>query len=312
MGFNFVSFCYVPIDRSAFRSFSGSRATVAVMPPKLSEARIDSKLNALREYVLDHLEDLASRDNSCLKTVFAKRRNDEEASFYLFLYKNEARFTETQRRHMHETLAMLAQRCESSSGARPVARIVSEALPVAPTPRPSGNERGELTTQKESQSSSVSQRVATLAPEPSSVGELLSSSSDDDVFGIGDDAACFAMIDNHVKREIARGNQDWISAYGTEFDNAGRANTRAAKSQGATSDTSAGAAQASAAAGAAQPTASDPLPKVDVDEYGQTGYWSEFGPTSYEAGGKFVPWPAIPAMKTAQLGDDLRSSRPRI
>ena len=153
---------------------------------------------------------------------------------------------------------------------------------------------------------------ATLAPEPSAIGVLPSNTSDDDGIGMGDDATFFAMIDNHIKREIARGNQDCISLYGTEFDSAGRASIGAAKSQGATSDTSAGAAKPSAADGAAQSTASDPLPTLVSDEHGHTGYWWEGGPTSYEAGGKFVPWPAIPAMQAAQLSDDLRSLQPRM
>ena len=286
---------------------------LAIMPPRLLEATIDGKLDALRKYVRDHLEELASGESSILKAVFAKRRNAEEARFYRFLHKNEARFTEAQCRHVHATLAMLAQHRESSSGAHPDARAVLEAVPVAPMPKLSGNERGELTTQEQSQSSGISQPVAALAPEPSAIGVLPASSCDDDVFGTGgDDAAFFAMIDNHIKREIAEGNPDWISVYGTEFDNAGRASTGVAKSQGATSDTSAGAAQPSAAAVAVQPTASDSIPKLVSDGHGQMGHWSEFGPTSYEAGGKFIPCPAIPAMKAAQLSDDLRSLRPRI
>ena len=96
------------ILHEAFRSHCGSSATVAVMPPKLSDAAIDGKLGALRDYVLAHLEELDARDSSCLKAVFAGRRNDEEARFYWFLYKNEARFTEAQRRHVSVTLEIAA------------------------------------------------------------------------------------------------------------------------------------------------------------------------------------------------------------
>ena len=115
----------------AFRSYFGSGASVAAMPPKLSDAQVDDKLVALREYVRDHLEELASRSSACLKAVFARRQNYEEAHSYLFLYKNEARFTEAQRRHVHETFAMLAEHRGSNGGAHPVARADSEALPMA-------------------------------------------------------------------------------------------------------------------------------------------------------------------------------------
>ena len=77
------------------------------MPPKLSEAAIDARLDAVRDYVRDHREQLASRGNSCLRHLFAGRRNGEETRLYLFMYKNEARFTYDQRRHAHETLGLL-------------------------------------------------------------------------------------------------------------------------------------------------------------------------------------------------------------
>ena len=89
------------------------------MPPKLSEAAIDGKLVALRDYVRCHREELACRGSSCMKDVFAAKRNAEESRFYLFLYKYEAHFTEAQRRHVRETLA---QHRESSGGAQCAAK----------------------------------------------------------------------------------------------------------------------------------------------------------------------------------------------
>ena len=157
MGLNFSCFTHVPIDWSqflvfyvcsyrwvsipcvfemsklacilneAFRSHCGSSATVAVMPPKLSDAAIDGKLVALRDYVLAHLEELDARDSSCLKAVFAGRRNDEEARFYLFLYKNEARFTEAQRRHGRVTREIVAMHSDAAIAAMQRALVVAAA-----------------------------------------------------------------------------------------------------------------------------------------------------------------------------------------
>ena len=117
----------------------------------------------------------------------------------------QARSAQTQDEYS-SILKQMRESAQSSSGdAHPVARTVSEALPVAPTPTLSGNEREELTTQEQSQSSGVSQAVATLAPEPSAIGVLPSNTSDDDVFGTGDDATFFAMIDKNIKG----GNCSW-------------------------------------------------------------------------------------------------------
>ena len=105
------------------------------MPPKLSEAAIDGKLVALRDYVRCHREELACRGSS---NVFAARRNNEESRFYKFLHKYEARFTEAQRRHLRETLAPLAQHRESSGGAQCAAKaeqshgIVAAASGLSP------------------------------------------------------------------------------------------------------------------------------------------------------------------------------------
>ena len=146
--------------RHAAQAAQAFRCVVAAMPPKLSDAQVDDKLVALREYVRDHLEELASRSSSCLKAVFARRQNYEEAQSYLFLYKHEARFTEAQRRYVHETFAMLAEHRGSSGGAHPVARGDSEALPMASAPRLSGNEQGERPMQEQSQSSGVARLAA--------------------------------------------------------------------------------------------------------------------------------------------------------
>ena len=157
-----------------------------------------------------------------------------------------ARSAQTQEEYCSILKQMGESAQSSSGGAQLVAAAVSEALPVAPTPRLSGNERGDASSSAGksaassaakpaassledspsakasnelsasaagSMSSAASSSAAkpaassgTLAPEPSAIGVLPSNTSDDDVFGTGDDATFFAMIDNHIKREIARGN----------------------------------------------------------------------------------------------------------
>ena len=174
----------------------------------------------------------------------------------------QARSAQTQEEYSSILTQMRESGQSSRGGAHSVATTVSEALPVAPTPRLSGNERGDASSSagksaassaakpaasslEDSPSAKASNELsagaagsvssaasssaakpaassATLASEPSAIGVLPSNTSDDDVFGTGDDAAFSAMIDNHVKGEIARGNQDWISVCGTEFDSAGR------------------------------------------------------------------------------------------
>ena len=91
------------------------------MPPKLSPTQLDSKLEALRDYVHAHLVELASVSKRTLKAVFAKQRNYMERNFYNFLYTNEKRFTEAQQRHGEKTLALLLRYCDSSGDAHPAA-----------------------------------------------------------------------------------------------------------------------------------------------------------------------------------------------
>ena len=69
------------------------------MPPKLSPKQLDSKLEALRDFVHAHLAELASVSKRTLKAVFAKQRNYMQRNFHNFLYTNEKRVTEAQQRH---------------------------------------------------------------------------------------------------------------------------------------------------------------------------------------------------------------------
>ena len=69
--------------------------------------QLDNKLEALRDYVSAHLDDLATVSSRSLKAVFAGQRNSTERSFYKFLWSSAKRFTEAQRSHGDGTLALL-------------------------------------------------------------------------------------------------------------------------------------------------------------------------------------------------------------
>ena len=79
------------------------------MPPKLSPVRIDEKLENLHESVRDHVGLLAGRNGTSLRTCLRKTASAEETRWHGFLYKQAAAFSKSQRRHVHETFAMLAE-----------------------------------------------------------------------------------------------------------------------------------------------------------------------------------------------------------
>ena len=87
--------------------------------------QLDNKLEALRDYVSAHLDDLATVSSRSLKAVFARQRNSTERSFYKFLWSSAKRFTEAQRSHGDETLALLLHHRESSGDAHTVARTAA-------------------------------------------------------------------------------------------------------------------------------------------------------------------------------------------
>ena len=72
--------------------------------------QLDNKLEALRDYVSAHLDDLATVSSRSLKAVFARQRNSTERSFYKFLWSSAKRFTEAQRSHGDATLALAPSR----------------------------------------------------------------------------------------------------------------------------------------------------------------------------------------------------------
>jgi hypothetical protein len=85
------------------------------MPPKLSADQIQGKLVEIRQYVRAHLPNLVARGSTSLKATFGGQRDrlsmddKRETTFYYFLYKSDARFTEAQRNYADETFALLTQ-----------------------------------------------------------------------------------------------------------------------------------------------------------------------------------------------------------
>ena len=96
---------------------------------KLTAEQLDGNLTELRVYVCAHLAELGPRAKASLKACFALQVCDEERRVYLFLHKHEKRFTEAQRTHMDETLALLMQHGKSSGDLHPAAGAGSEAAP---------------------------------------------------------------------------------------------------------------------------------------------------------------------------------------
>ena len=94
------------------------------MPPKVDT---DVKLGQLRSYVAANVAQLASSKKTILKVIFdsRKRESSEEANFYKFLLSKEQSFTDAQRTHAEETLAILTQYRASSGDAHPAASASS-------------------------------------------------------------------------------------------------------------------------------------------------------------------------------------------
>ena len=90
------------------------------MPPKVNT---DDKLSQMRSYVAANVAQLASSEKATLKDMFGARQREcrEEASFYKFLWSYEKSFTNAQRTHAEETLAILTQYGTRSSDAHPAA-----------------------------------------------------------------------------------------------------------------------------------------------------------------------------------------------
>ena len=95
------------------------------MPPKLD---IDVKLKQLRGYIAANLSQLASGDRTTLKAIFAarKRESNADANFYKFLWSNERTFTDAQRAHAEETMAMVNRHRANSGDAHPAAAVGHE------------------------------------------------------------------------------------------------------------------------------------------------------------------------------------------
>lgn len=95
------------------------------MPPKLD---IDVKLEQLRGYIAANLSQLASVDRTTLQAIFAarKRESNADANFYRFLWSNERTFTDAQRAHAEETMALVNKHRANSGDAHPGAAVGRE------------------------------------------------------------------------------------------------------------------------------------------------------------------------------------------
>ena len=62
------------------------------MPPKLSAAQIDGKLEELHVFVGEHADLLATRNGSSLRDCLSQRASAEERGAYLFLARYEPFF----------------------------------------------------------------------------------------------------------------------------------------------------------------------------------------------------------------------------
>ena len=66
------------------------------MPPKLSAAQIDEKLEELHTFVRGHAALLASRTGPSLYESLRKKASTEEDKWYTFIYKHMQVTTKTQ------------------------------------------------------------------------------------------------------------------------------------------------------------------------------------------------------------------------
>ena len=94
----------VPHKRSHFDKALSSLCAFAlhwyrrrpIMPPKLSAAQIDEKLERLHAFVCEHAALFAIRNGLSLRTSLRQTASVEERTWYQFLCKNESAFSEPQ------------------------------------------------------------------------------------------------------------------------------------------------------------------------------------------------------------------------
>ena len=107
------------------------------MPPKLSAAQIDEKLEELHTFVREHAALLASRNGSSLCESLRQTASTEERKWYFFLHKSARALSESQKNRVLQTYALLAahtrtatQRSESTlpSSSAKVASAASTSM----------------------------------------------------------------------------------------------------------------------------------------------------------------------------------------
>ena len=78
------------------------------MPPKLSAAQIDEKLEELHTFVRGHAALLASCNESSLRESLRQTASTEERKWYFFLHKSARALSESQKNRVLQTYALLA------------------------------------------------------------------------------------------------------------------------------------------------------------------------------------------------------------
>ncbi len=77
------------------------------MPPKLSAAQTDAKLEELHAWVGEHAALLVSRKGSSLISSLRQNDSTEEKKWYMFLYKYGDVLSESQKERVLQTYALL-------------------------------------------------------------------------------------------------------------------------------------------------------------------------------------------------------------
>ena len=80
------------------------------MPPKLTSAQIDAKLEELHGFVCEHVSLLASRSGSSLLNSLRQNASKDERKWYLFLKKNVGAFTEAHNIRVVEMYGLVSAR----------------------------------------------------------------------------------------------------------------------------------------------------------------------------------------------------------
>ena len=106
-----------------------------IMPPKLSAAHIDEKLERLHAFVCEHAALSMSRNGLSLRASLRQTASVEERTWYQFLCKNESAFSEPQNNRVLRAYALLAEQASDTMSHGDIAAVLtqhSSSLSMAP------------------------------------------------------------------------------------------------------------------------------------------------------------------------------------